>query len=457
MSNAVALAPSVPATVAAPDPFLEAIRNWHRTQDLVEEIGHETVLAAHPGLAAAWPLRARRAQLPPLDLERIWVLLGGRGAGKTISLTNAVHLAVQAGIKRIGLIAPTTADVRDVLIEGPAGILAMTPPGMPRPVWTETKRRLLWSNGARATTYSAEEPEFLRGHEFELCLADEIAAMDYGEDVWDQLSLCARIGAYPRILAATTPKPKPWIKKLIKEPGVFVTHSTTWENEKNLSPSYMASLRQTWEGRKLALQELEGLFVEEEDTELFKEAWLIYDPVPDAMIEFVSVAVDPGETDVTGIVAAGYLSDGRFAVLADRSLKASAAGWAREVIRLADEFEALGIDTDISIETNWGGDSVAETLRGAALHMAAQGEREDSFVRIHTVHATKGKQIRAAPISGLFEQGKVLLRPGLNALVAELLNFSYGWNRQRDGSPNRLDAMVWALHRLLKIKTITMA
>src|SRR4051812_26609710 len=111
MSNAVALAPSVPATVAAPDPFLAAIRDWHRTQDLIEEIGRETILDAHPGLGDAWPLKARRAQLPPLDLERVWVLLGGRGAGKTISLTNAVHLAVQAGIKRIWLIAPTTADV----------------------------------------------------------------------------------------------------------------------------------------------------------------------------------------------------------------------------------------------------------------------------------------------------------------------------------------------------------
>ena len=290
-----------------------------------------------------------------------------------------------------------------------------------------------------------------------MCLIDEWAARTTAPPCYDQASLCLRIGAYPRMFIATTPQPKPWLKKLLKAPGVIVTHSTTWANEANLAPSYVADLRETWEGRKLALQELEGLIVEEDDAELFKESWLIHDPVPNEMIERVSIGVDPGGIDTTGIVACAYLVDGRYAVLSDRSLKATAAQWAAEVIRFADEYEALGFETDLTVEANWGGTTVEDTLRNAALYMAERGEREDAYVRIHMVHATKGKSIRASPISGLFEQGKVFMRPGLAALTAEMLNFTHGWDRARDGSPNRLDAMVWAMNRLLKIKTITIA
>ena len=176
----------------------------------------------------------------------------------------------------------------------------------------------------------------------------------------------------------------------------------------NLAPSYVADLRETWGGRKLALQELEGLIVEEDDAELFKESWLIHDPVPDEMIERVSIGVDPGGIDTTGIVACAYLVDGRYAVLADRSLKTTAAQWAAEVIRLADEYEALGFETDITVEANWGGPTVEDTLRNAALHMAERGEREDAYVAFTWFTRRKESQICASPISGLFEQGKVL-------------------------------------------------
>ena len=306
--------PALPVQEPEADRFLTAIRELHRVRDLIEAVGREEVLMAPSGLKDAWVFKARREQLPPIDLLRTWIFLGGRGAGKTISLTSAAHLAAQSGIRKIMLIAPTAADVRDILIEGRAGLLNTAPAGF-RPRFVETRRKLVWPNGAEALCFSAAEPEFLRGHEAELCLIDEWAAMDYGADVLDQASLCLRIGN-PHVFIATTPQPKPWLKKLLKAPGVIVTHSTTWANEKNLAPSYIADLRETWAGRKLALQELEGLIVEEEDAELFKESWLIHHEVPLEMIERVSIGVDPGGIDTTGIVACAYLVDGRYAVLA---------------------------------------------------------------------------------------------------------------------------------------------
>ena len=139
--------------------------------------------------------------------------------------------------------------------------------------------------------------------------------MDYGAAVSIKPRSACASAPIRACLIATTPQPKPWLKKLLKAPGVIVTHSTTWANEANLAPSYIADLRETWDGRKLALQELEGLIVEEDDAELFKESWLIHDPVPDEMIERVSIGVDPGGIDTTGIVACAYLVDGRYAVL----------------------------------------------------------------------------------------------------------------------------------------------
>ena len=174
--------------------------------------------------------------MPPIDLLRTWIFLGGRGAGKTISLTSAAHLAAQSGLRKIMLIAPTAADVRDILIEGRAGLLNAAPAGF-RPRFVETRRKLVWPNGAEALCFSAAEPEFLRGHEAELCLIDEWAAQDYGAAVYDQASLCLRIGAYPRMFIATTPQPKPWLKKLLKTPGV----TACWKLRRSPSPERLAS------------------------------------------------------------------------------------------------------------------------------------------------------------------------------------------------------------------------
>jgi phage terminase large subunit-like protein len=437
MSAAVALA-------AAPDPFLAAIRELHKIQDLVEQIGREAVLEAYPALASEWVLQARRNQLPPATLERTWVQLCGRGAGKTRSLTAAAHIAVKAGIRRIGIIAPTSADIRDVLVDGPAGLRATAPAGM-CPTFTETKRKIVWPNGAQALTFSALEPDSLRGPEFELVLIDELATMDYGKDVLDMASLGLRIGAYPRMLIATTPRPKPWLKALLRTPGVTVTHAATWANEMNLAPSFLADLKATWEGRRLALQELEGLIVEDDDAELFKSEWMIEDPVPDEMLERMAVGIDPsGGADVIGIVACARLVDGRYAVLADRSCKGSPAHWSEQAILLHDQLNA----EDLVVEVNYGGQMATDTIKQTAIRMHEQGKREEPFIRVKEVVAHRGKAVRAEPISALFEQGKVLLRPGLSQLKAELLNFTTYWDRKQDASPNRMDAMVWSLTRL---------
>ena len=375
---------------------------------------------------------------------RTWIFLGGRGAGKTISLTSAAHLAAQSGLRKIMLIAPTAADVRDILIEGRAGLLNTAPAGF-RPRFVETRRKLVWPNGAEALCFSAAEPEFLRGHEAELCLIDEWAAMDYGAAVLDQASLCLRIGAIRACFIATTPQPKPWLKKLLKAPGVIVTHSTTWANEANLAPSYIADLRETWAGRKLALQELEGLIVEEDDAELFKESWLIHDPVPNEMIERVSIGVDPGGIDTTGIVACAYLVDGRYAVLADRSRQNDGGAMGRGGDPSRRRIRSVGLRNRSSRSKPTGAVRRSKT-RSATRPCIWPSKASAKTLTFGFTWSTRRKesQIRASPISGLFEQGKVLMRPGLAALTAEMLNFTHGWDRARDGSPNRLDAMVWA-------------
>ena len=231
------------------------------------------------------------------------------------------------------------------------------------------------------------------------------------------------------MLVATTPQSKPWLKKFVKRPGTSVTHSTTWDNAANLPAVRLAQLKEEWEGRTLALQEIEGLFVESNAEALFREEWFQHHEVPNEMIERVAIGVDPsGGADEIGIVACALLTDDRFAVLTDRSLKSTPAKWGEAVVKLADEFEALDIETQIVCESNYGGPLSEDNIRDTARLMAEQGRRADDFIRIRMVTASKGKTVRIGPISGLYEQGRVLHRPGLSKLEAEELKFTPDWN-----------------------------
>lgn len=399
--------------------------------------------------ADQWFFRARTAQLPPVNLDWAWLFMAGRGAGKSHSMSAAVHTAVRAGIGRIHFIAPTTTDFHDVNVEGPAGLLATAPAdGVPK--WLTYKRRCEWPNGAMCVFFSAEEPESLRGPQCELVVIDEIARMRYQQNVFDNAMLGLRLGDKPRILIATTPRPTPFMRKLVAMQGVSITTGTTYDNSRHLAPDFLKKIRELYEGTRIGRQELQGAMILDPANALFKDDWLVYDDVDEKLIEQVTVGVDPsGGGDEVGIVASALLSDGRYAVLADRSTGGSPAAWGDAAIKCHDDFQA----DDIVVEINFGGDMATEVIRQAAIRAHQAGKRDTDLIRIREVAASRGKAMRAEPVSLLYEKGRVLHRRGLDKLESEMMSFSREWDRSVDGSPNRLDAMVWAITRLAKVIT----
>jgi len=399
--------------------------------------------------AGDWVFCARDAQLPPPDLDWCWLLLGGRGAGKSHAISAAVHTAVRAGLSRIHLVAPTTADFHDVNIEGHSGILA-TCGRDPRPRWVASRKRLEWENGAICSCFSGEEPDSLRGHEAELVVIDEIGRMRYQNAVFDMSMMGLRLGDRPRMLLATTPRTTPFMKKLVAMKGVSITSGSTYDNARYLSAEFLRKVRELYEGTRLGRQELQGAMILDPQNALFKDDWLQYDDVPDDTIEQATVGVDPsGGADDVGIVASALLTDGRYAVLADRTTTGSPAKWGEAAVKCHDDFDC----DDVVVEVNFGGDMATEVVKQAAERIHARGERDSNFIRIKEVSASRGKAMRAEPISLLYEKARVLHRRGMDQLEGEMMAFSREWDRAIDGSPNRLDALVWGLTRLSKVIT----
>jgi phage terminase large subunit-like protein len=403
------------------------------------------------GERGEWVFDARDAQIPPADDEwTIWCFMGARASGKTTALSQAVHLAVRAGVQEMAFISPTAHDCLATNIMGQSGIMH-TAGRNPLPRFHRSKRQLEFPSGARVTFYSGEEPDQLRGPECEICFVDELARMPDAAAVFDMANFTLRLGEKPRMCIGTTPRTTPFMKKLVKMPHVRVTSGTTMDNAANLPAAYLKRLKDQYEGTRIGRQEMLGLLIlTDPSMQLFKEDWIKQDPVPDDLIEQVSVGVDPsGGGDEIGIVVGALLTDGRLALLADRSLAGSPGQWADEAVRAHDQFDA----DDIVCEVNFGGAMVVETIHNAAERMYHRGERETPFIRVKEVTASRGKVVRAEPVSLLFEKGKVLHRPGLDKLEAEMLSFSRDWDRDKDGSPNRLDAAVWVLTRLSRIIT----
>ena len=434
------------------DRFLREVRKMHAQREALKTMSEEqrATLVRELGntMADEWVFMARDAQLPPPDLDWAWLFLGGRGSGKTHAISNAVHTAVRAGLGRIHVIAPTTADLHDVNLEGTSGILA-TAGNYSRPHWVQSKRRLEWPNGAIAVFFSGEEPDSLRGPQAELCTIDEIARMRYQTQVWDMMMLGNRLGDKPRVLLSTTPRPSPLMKRLLGMKGVSITTASTYDNAAHLSPAFITKIRELYEGTRLGRQELHGAMLLDPPSALFRDEWLVRDPVPEEGIEQVTVGVDPsGGNDDVGIVVAALLNDGRYAVLADRTITGSPAKWGAAVVKAHDDFDA----DDVVVERNFGGDMAAHVIKQAA-DRAVQAGRSHNMIKVKEVIASRGKAMRAEPVSLLYEKGRVLHRPGLDLLETEILAFSRDWDRSVDGSPNRLDAAVWALTRLSKVIT----
>ncbi|MCZ8186532.1 MAG: terminase family protein [Beijerinckiaceae bacterium] len=398
---------------------------------------------------ADWPLFARPDQLPPEAAQgggpwSTWLVLGGRGAGKTRTGAEwvrglALGLPPFAGrpAGRIAIVAETLQDLREVMVEGVSGLLAIHPPAE-RPLWLASRRRLEWPNGAVAQGFSAEDPESLRGPQFEAAWCDELAKWNQAEATFDMLQFGLRLGDWPRQVITTTPRPTRLLKRLAADPRSAVSRAATRANAAHLAPHFLATIVGRYAGTALGRQELEGEFVEERPDALFRR-----EAIEAARVEAaedcrrIVVAVDPPAGGVRGgrcgIVAAGLAASGLAYVLEDASLeRATPEAWAGRAIAVYRRLEADAL----LVEINQGGEMVRSVLATI-----------DPAVPVTMLRARRGKHARAEPVAALYAQGRVRHAGAFPALEEEMTMF--GPDGLPGGrSPDRLDALVWALTHL---------
>jgi phage terminase large subunit-like protein len=386
-------------------------------------------------LARDWAFWARDAQLPPPatkdgDDWRIWLFLGGRGAGKTRSGAEWIAAEAASGrMRRIGLIGATRADARAVMVEGESGLLAVTP-GV---TFEPSNNRLIWPGGKRiATLLSAEEPDSFRGHQFDGIWGDEFAKWREPQAALDMALMCLRIGKRPRMLLTSTPRNIPALTALLAAPDVAVTRSSTRDNAGNLADGFLAQMQARYGDTALGRQELDAELIADNDAALWKREWIEATRVkapPD--LARIVVAVDPPAGiggDECGIVVAGRAEDDGIFVLADCSAAGlSPGGWAA---RAARAFETFDADAIIA-EANQGGEMVREVLLQAGNNLP-----------VTLVHATRGKLVRAAPYAALYEAGRVHHAGRFAELEDQMCHYD---GHRGAKSPDRMDALVWAL------------
>ena len=399
-------------------------------------------------LAHDWAFWAREDQwVPPGDWTQ-WLLVGGRGSGKTragaewvrgMALGRSPFADRPTG--RIALVGETYGDVREVMIEGVSGLLAIHPPGE-RPDWQPSRRRLVWPNGAVAHVFSAEDPEALRGPQFEAAWADELGKWRYADATWDMLQFALRLGDHPRQVVTTTPRPIPLLKRLLEDPASVVSRAATRENMANLAPGFLERIVGRYEGTRLGRQELDGELIEDRADALWQRAMLDVLRVSQAPpLGRIVVAIDPPASSGAGanacglVVAGTALDDEAVAyVLTDASTQGlRPAEWAAKAIGL---YRRFGADTLVA-EVNQGGEMVIQVIREV-----------DPDVPVVAVRATRGKWLRAEPVAALYEQGRVRHVGALPELEDELCDFGPG-GLSTGRSPDRLDALVWALTALM--------
>jgi predicted phage terminase large subunit-like protein len=390
-----------------------------------------------------WRAKARPSQLPPQGDWNGWIVCAGRGFGKNFTGAGWINECVETGTAgRIALVAATAADARDVMVEGESGILRLAP-SWNTPEYEPSKRRLTWKNGATATLFSAEESDRLRGPQFDLAWADELAAWQDPQSTWDMLMFGLRLGRHPRWLATTTPRPVKLLKALLNREGqdVVVTRGSTFENEANLAPTFIQALRDRYEGTRLGRQEINAEMLSDTPGALWQLEWLDRDRVANAPeLRRIVVAIDPAASnsegsDETGIIVAGVGGDKHAYILEDLSGRYAPHEWAAAAI---DAYRRHKADRIIA-EVNNGGAMVGGTIRAI-----------DPLVSFRAVHASRGKVVRAEPIAALYEQRKVHHVGNFATLEDQMCAFASDFDRGRAGySPDRVDALVWALTELI--------
>lgn len=416
-------------------------------ETFLSDIG-EGGLCALPFLFEFW---AMAHQLPPKGDWRAWVILGGRGAGKTRAGAEWVRSQVEGArpldagrARRVALIGETYDQVRDVMIFGDSGILACSPPDR-RPKWKATERKLIWPNGAEAQAFTAHDPEGLRGPQFDAAWVDELAKWKKAGETWDMLQFALRLGDAPRVCVTTTPRNVAVLKDLLASPSTVSTHAPTEANRANLAASFLEEVRARYAGTRLGRQELDGVLMSDAEGalwtgEMLEGAQVAQAPVLDRIVVALDPSVSSGEkADACGIVVVGAVLQGppqdwQAYVLADCTVQGMGpAGWAKAAIAAMDKYGA----ERLVAEVNQGGQLVEEVLR-----------QVDPLVPYKGVHAARGKVARAEPVAALYEQGRVRHLGGLGALEEQMvLMTARGFEGQ--GSPDRVDALVWALHEVM--------
>ena len=388
-----------------------------------------------------WKFWARPSQLPPDGDWGVWLLMTGRGFGKTRAGAEWVIEQAKTPNTRIAMIGRIPSDARDVMIEGESGVMKSSPPDF-RPRYIGTARTLKWPNGSEALIYSSESPDDLRGPNFHCAWVDELAKYSKAQDLWDTLVMAVRLPPNPRIVVTTTPRPIPIIRSLVADKSTHVTSGSSYDNRANLSEKFFNRLISRYEGTYLGQQELQGLLINDRPGALWTRETIERNRVevaPD--LARVVVAIDPpataGEDSAeAGIVVVGRNADGVGYVLRDASQHATPDEWGSIAVRLYDEYKA----DSIVVETNQGGDMVLFTVAQCAKALHQRGERDTQTVTSTPVRATRGKLTRAEPIAALYAQGRVHHVGLLADLEDQLASWVPGEN-----SPDRLDAMVWGL------------
>lgn len=395
-----------------------------------------------------WQLLARPAQKLPSGNWFCWLLRSGRGFGKTRTGSETVIQWAQEGYSSIALVGQTKADVRDTMIElGDSSIMKVAPPWFV-PVYEPSKRRLTFPNGAVCIIYSGDEPDQLRGPQHAKAWVDELAKFQYPQETWDNLEFGLRKGKSPQVIVTTTPRPIPIIKKLITDPRTVETRGSTFDNKDNLNPQFLERMAITYGNSRQGRQELYGDILDDNPAALWKREWIDNNRVSEAPVfDRIVVGVDPAvssnaNSDETGIVVVGFVNNGgidkllgkpvpHFYVLADCSLKGSPNQWALAVKNAYTKHGA----SKVIAEANQGGDLVEMNIRNI-----------DPNISFKKVHASKGKQARAEPISTLYEQSRV----HHVGYYFDLEEQCCEWDPQSSTSPDRVDALVWALTELMR-------
>lgn len=408
----------------------------------------DNALLALPWMFEFWALPH---QLPPEGAWKSWVIMGGRGAGKTRAGAEWVRSVVEGAgpldpgrARRVALVGETEGQVREVMVFGDSGILACTPADR-RPEWEAGRKRLIWPNGATAQVFSAHDPEALRGPQFDAAWADELAKWKRAEEAWDNLQFALRLGDHPQQVVTTTPKNVGALKAILKNPSTVMTHAPTEANRAYLAASFLDEVRARYAGTRIGRQELDGILLEDTEGALWSTATIEdcrVEAAPD--LDRIVVAVDPAVTghsgsDECGIVVVGAVmrgdpQDWRAYVLEDASVQgASPLEWARAAVAAMERHGA----ERLVAEVNQGGDLVESVIR-----------QVDPLVPFRALRAGRGKGLRAEPVAALYEQGRVKHLRGLGTLEDQMCRMTVQGYQGR-GSPDRLDALVWALSELI--------